>query len=270
MVAGLIPVPAELRREARAGRFRGLTTGHTAGFVQANLAIVPADVASDFVAFCRANARSCPVLAVGTPGGPSLPELGLGIDVRSDLPAYRVCREGSAPEIVPDIAALWRDDLVAVAIGCWFSMEGALLRARVRLRHLDLGIQGLLFRTNRATVPVGRFGGPLVVSMRPFATEQVKTVERVTARFPRVHGAPIHVGDPAALGITDISRPDFGEAMEIQPNEVPMFWGCGLTALAALQGAGLSFFITHAPGAMLVTDRRNDEFEEGTDASRQQ
>lgn len=263
MVAGLIPVPAELRREARAGRFRGLTTGHTAGFVQANLVIVPANVAGDFLAFCQANAGACPVLAVGRPGDPALPELGDGIDVRTDLPAYRVCREESAPEILPDIVALWRDDLVAVAIGCWFSMEDALLRARVRLRHLELGIQGPLFCTNRAAVPVGGFSGPLVVSMRPFACEQVRTVEAVTARFPRVHGAPIHVGDPAALGIADVALPDFGEPIGVEPGEIPMFWGCGLTALVALKHAGLPWFATHAPGAMLVTDRRNDEFEEG-------
>ena len=186
----------------------------------------------------------------------------MDIDVRVDLPAYRVCGAGAPAQIVKDIESVWRDDSVAVAIGCWFSVEDALLRAGVRLRHVELGIQGPLFRTNRKAVSVGRFSGPLVVSMRPFARSQVDIVAAVTARFPRVHGAPLHRGDPAALGIFDIAKPDFGEVIDIQQDEVPLFWGCGLTALAALEQAGLPWFATHAPGAMLVTDRRNDEFEE--------
>jgi uncharacterized protein YcsI (UPF0317 family) len=259
VVRPVISSPRRLRQLIRSARFEGLTTGHVPGHVQANLAIVPASAAADFVAFCRANATACPVLAVGEPGDPRLPSLGADIDVRSDLPAYRIYRHSRRSETVADISAVWQDDYVAVAIGCWFSMEDALARAGVRLRHVELGIQGPLFRTNRPSVPVGRFGGPLVVSMRPFARQEVAIVEAVTGRFPRVHGAPIHAGDPCALGISDLSKPDFGEPIPVLEGEVPLYWGCGLTALAALERSLLACFITHAPGAMLVTDLLNSD-----------
>jgi uncharacterized protein YcsI (UPF0317 family) len=255
----VIASPRALRHAIRAGRFEGLTTGHAPGYVQANLAVVPADVADEFVAFCRANARACPVLAVGVPGEPRVPALGDDLDVRTDLPAYWVYRDGCRVETVTDISPLWRPDHVAVAIGCWFSMEAALIDAGVRLRHVELGIQGPLFRTCRPAAAAGRFGGPLVVSMRPFAPAEVATVRRVTGRFSRVHGAPIHEGDPAALGIADLARPDFGEPIPLRGDDVPLYWGCGLTALAALERSLLPLFITHAAGAMLVTDLLNGD-----------
>lgn len=254
-------MPRDVRRAAWQERYTGLTTGLAPGFVQANLTILPAADAEDFVAFCNANAQACPVLAVGEPGDPRMPSLGEDIDIRTDLPAYWVYRNGERSETVKDISALWRSNHVAVAIGCWFSMEDALTRAGVRLRHVELGIQGPIFRTTRQTVPVGRFGGPLVVSMRPFAARDVDTVTEVTRRFVRSHGAPLHIGDPAALGIGDIGAPDFGEVLMPLPNEVPMYWGCGLTALAALERSGIPLFITHAAGAMLVTDLRNEALE---------
>jgi uncharacterized protein YcsI (UPF0317 family) len=255
----MIASPAALRAAVRDGRFAGLTTGHAAGHVQANLAVLPADAADEFVAFCRANAGACPVLAVGAPGDARLAALGADLDVRTDLPAYWVYRDGRRTDTVRDIRPLWREDFVAVAIGCWFSMEDALLRAGVRLRHVELGIQGPLFRTARDTVRVGRFGGPLVVSMRPFAASEVATVRAVTARFARVHGAPIHEGDPGPLGIADLATPDFGEPIALAPGDVPLYWGCGLTALTALERSGVPLFITHAAGAMLVTDLRNND-----------
>lgn len=255
----MLSSPRELRKAIRAGNFRGLTTGHAAGFVQANLAILPAAYATEFVAFCQANAQACPVLDVSEPGDFSLPRLGQDIDVRTDLPSYRVYRNGQHVDTPADISSYWQDDHVAVAIGCWFSMEDALSRAGVRMRHVELGIQGPLFRTNRPSVEAGRFGGPLVVSMRPFAQQDVSVVRQVTGRFPRVHGAPIHEGAADALGIADVAKPDFGEAMEVLRSEVPLYWGCGLTALAALEAARLPLFITHSPGAMLVADLRNDD-----------
>lgn len=263
-VAQMIAEPRELRKSARSGAFTGLTTGHVPGYVQANLAILPATDADDFVAFCRENARSCPVLAVTEPGNPAMPELGLDIDVRTDLPAYWIYRDGVRAETTHDVSRLWQDDHVAVAIGCWFSVEEALLEAGVRLRHLELGIQGSLFRTTRDTKPVGRFGGPMVASMRPFAEQDVDKVVAVTSRFERVHGAPIHIGDPAELGIDDIGKPDFGEELVPAPGEVPIYWGCGLTALTALEQAGLPMFITHAAGAMLVSDQRNTALQSET------
>jgi uncharacterized protein YcsI (UPF0317 family) len=249
------------RRLIRAGQHRGLTTGMAPGFVQANIAILPARYAEDFVAFCQANAAACPVLAVSRPGDTGLPALGADIDIRRDLPGYLLSQDGVSTE-VQDLTNLWQDDFVTLAIGCWFSMEEALLRAGVRLRHLELGIQGPLFKTARPAVPAGRFHGPLVVSMRPFADAQVRTVTQVTARFPRVHGAPMHGGDPAALGITDITQPDYGEVLIPETGETPLFWGCGLTALAALEACGIPLFITHAPGKMLITDLRNEGLQE--------
>jgi uncharacterized protein YcsI (UPF0317 family) len=252
----------ELRLAARRGDFCGITTGQAPGYVQANLAILPARHATDFVAFCHANAQACPVLAVGEPGDWRLPKLGHDIDVRSDLPKYWVYRAGERAGTTTDIFDLWQDHHVAIAIGCWFSMEDALARAKVRMRHIELGIQGPLFRTTRDTIAVGRFSGPLVVSMRPFAARDVATVTEITGRFSRVHGGPLHIGDPQALGIADIERPDFGELLLPLPGEVPMYWGCGLTALAALERSGISRFVTHAAGAMLVTDLRNDQLED--------
>jgi uncharacterized protein YcsI (UPF0317 family) len=255
-------VPANVRAAARSGGFGGLTTGLAPGFVQVNLAILPALYAKDFVAYCPANPSACPVLAIGEAGDPSLPALGSDIDVRTDCPSYWIHTDGRHFATVEDIKHVWRGDLVSVALGCWFSMEDALRRANVRLRHLEMGIQGPLMRTDRPTNPIGPFRGSLVVSMRPFPQEQVQTVKAVTARFPRVHGAPIHEGDPAALGISRFDYPDFGEPMKVLPDEVPLYWGCGLTALAALERARIPFFITHAAGSMLMTDMRNSELEE--------
>ena len=203
----------ELRRAIRLGDYFGLTTGRAPGYVQANLVVLPMQHVDDFTAFCKLNAFACPVLGVGEAGSPRIPALGIDLDVRTDLPGYHIHRPGSAPEEVSDISSVWRDDFVAVAIGCWFSMEDALLKAGVRLRHVELGIQGPLFTTKVETRGKGIFGGPLVVSMRPFAQESVATVREVTRRFARVHGGPIHGGDAADLGIADIARPDFGEVL---------------------------------------------------------
>ncbi|MES1978566.1 MAG: DUF1445 domain-containing protein [Pseudomonadota bacterium] len=251
----------ELRHVIRRGDYTGLTTGRAPGHVQANLVVLPQRHVDDFIAFCTLNAFACPVLGVGTVGSPNIPALGTDLDVRTDLPGYHIHRPGLAPEEVTDISDVWRDDLVVVAIGCWFSMEDALLKAGVRLRHVELGIQGPLFTTKVEMRGRGVFGGPLVVSMRPFAKESVPTVREVTRRFSRVHGGPIHMGDPATLGISNIAAPDFGEVLNPLPGEIPMYWGCGLTATVALQKSGIDFFITHAPGKMLVTDRLNDSLE---------
>lgn len=243
----------DVRRAARAG-FDGLTVGRAPGFVQANLVLLPARNAEDFTDFCRANPAFCPLVARGEPGDPAPSTLGADLDLRTDLPAYLVHERGNVRR-ANDLLGIWRDDLVAFAIGCWFGAEAALRRAGVRLRHVELGLQGSLFRTGRRAVPAGCLRGPLVVSMRPFADGDVETVVAVTSRLPLSHGAPIHRGDPAALGIRDPDRPDWGEPLRPAPGETALYWGCGLTALAALQAAALPFFVTHAPGAMLVTDR---------------
>lgn len=244
----------DVRLAARSGALTGLTVGRARGFAQANLFVLPAAPAAEFVAFCEANPQACPLLGVSAPGDPRLPELGADLDVRTDLPAYLLHRPGASPARMTDLRDAWRPDSVAVAVGCWFGAEAALATAGIRLRHVELGIQGPLLRTGVETVRVGRFGGPLVVSMRPFAAADVPRVVEITSRLPRSHGAPLHVGDPAALGIADPEAPDWGEALPPEPGEVRVFWGCGLTALSALLGAGLESFASHAPGAMLVTD----------------
>lgn len=254
---------------ARRGEYTGLTTGRAPGRVQANLVVLPERQAQDFLAFCHLNAFACPVLGTSEAGSPLIPVLGQDLDVRTDLPGYLVHRTGSAAEEVTDITAEWQDDFVAVALGCWFSMEDALLQAGVRLRHVELGIQGPLFKTKLATRGAGVFGGPLVVSMRPFEKAAVDKVRDITSRFARVHGGPVHVGDPAALGIADISAPDFGEVLLPLPGEMPMYWGCGLTATVALQQSGIDFFITHAPGKMLVTDCFNAYLETAPESIRE-
>ncbi|MDC7786264.1 DUF1445 domain-containing protein [Rhodoplanes sp. TEM] len=241
-----------VRRATRVG-WDGLTVGRAPGHVQANLVVLPERFADDFAAFCTANPAACPLLARGTPGAVALPTLAQDLDLRSDLPAYLVHENGCARR-VGDLRSVWRGDLVAFAIGCWFGAEAALRAAGIRLRHVELGIQGPLFRTDRRTVACGPFAGPLVVSMRPFATADVETVAAITAALPRSHGAPIHAGDPAALGIMHPDMPDWGEPLRPEPGETALFWPCGLTALAAVEAARVPFFITHAPGAMLVTD----------------
>lgn len=249
------PTGLAVRQAAREGRFRGLTTGQAPGYEQANLIVLPQDWASDLVAFCQANPLATPLLAAGQPGDPALPALGQGIDVRSDLPGY-VIYSGGRPAPADDLRAVWSADLVAVAVGCWFGAEAALDAAGVRMRHRELGIQGPLFRTNRPATPAGRLSGPLVVSMRPFQADDAERVATITASLPRAHGAPLHRSDPKPLGILRTDVPDWGEPLSCAAGEVALFWGCGLTALAALLDSGVPWFATHAPGRMLVTDRK--------------
>jgi uncharacterized protein YcsI (UPF0317 family) len=249
---------ASVRAAIRAGAIVGNTAGMAPGFAQANIAIVPAAVAGDFARFCAANPRACPLLAQGAPGDPGLPTLGRAIDIRTDLPRYRIFRHGELVAEASDILDLWRDDFVTFAIGCSFTFEHALLAEGVPLRHVAQGRNVAMYRTDRDSAPCGPFGGKLVVSMRPFAAADVDRATRISGRFPRMHGAPIHAGDPAALGIADLARPEYGEAVDVGADEVPLFWACGVTSQAALQSARLPLFIAHAPGCMLVTDLPHD------------
>jgi uncharacterized protein YcsI (UPF0317 family) len=247
------PNAAAIRARIRAGEIDGNTAGLAPGFVQVNIAILPADDARAFEEYCRANAKACPLLAVSKPGDPGLPALGAGIDIRHDLPRYRVYRDGASEEAT-DIAALWRDDFMTFAIGCSFTFDDALIDRGIVPRHVAAGSNVPMYRTTRATVPAGRFHGPLVVSMRPFAPVLADRAAAISARYPMMHGAPVHRGDPSALGIADIACPDYGQAVPVEPGEETLFWACGVTSQAALQSAGLPFFIAHAPGCMLITD----------------
>jgi uncharacterized protein YcsI (UPF0317 family) len=259
--ATVYATPAELRAEIRAGRFTGPTAGQAPGFVQTNLVIVPAEAADEFAEFCRLNAQACPLIARTLPGNPEPADAAPGADLRTDVPRYRVFRQGVAETTEPtDVRRLWRDDLVGFLLGCSFTFEAALEAAGLSVRHLHAGGNVPMFRTRVACQSAGRFSGPLVVSMRPYRPDQVEQVRRVTARYPRMHGAPVHVGDPAALGITDVLRPDFGQAVAIEPGEVPVFWACGVTPQLALERARLELAITHSPGCMFVTDLSDTTF----------
>jgi uncharacterized protein YcsI (UPF0317 family) len=248
--------PAEARTVLRAGRWTGITTGLCAGYVQANLAILPAELATDFAEFCRANPRPLPLLEMTEPGVPDRLRSAPGADLRTDLPRYRVYRRGQLDDEPTSIESLWRDDLVGFLLGCSFSAEEALRDAGVRLRHLEEGSGVPMYRTSLRCQPVGRFSGPVVVSMRAIAEGQVVRADRVTARLPFAHGAPLHVGDPAQLGINDLASPDWGDPLPPAPGEVPVFWACGVTPQAVFAEVRPELAITHAPGHMFLTDLR--------------
>lgn len=243
----------EARRAIREGGWPGPTAGLATAYAQANLVAVPREHAFDFLLFCQRNPRPCPLLEVLEPGRVE-PACAPGADLRTDLPRYRVFRDGALDSEPDETTSVWRDDLVSFLIGCSFSFEALLLAEGIEVRHLTERRNVPMFRTTRPTHAAGPFRGPLVVSMRPFAAADVARVIEITARLPRVHGAPIHAGDPQALGIRDLARPDFGDAVTVGPAEVPLFWACGVTPQAALREARLPFALTHAPGHMLVTD----------------
>lgn len=252
-----VSLSLDARHRIRSGAHRGHTAGMAPGHVQGNLVILPKAQADDFLRFCQRNPKSCPLLAVSEPGDPALPTLGVDIDIRSDLPAYRVWRDGVLAEVVDDVRSLWRDDLVSFVIGCSFSFEQALLEAGVPLRHVAEGHNVAMYRTSIATSPAGPFHGPMVVSMRPLKAADAIRAVQITSRFPDVHGAPVHIGEPALIGIADIAKPDFGDPVAIMDDELPVFWACGVTPQAVVMAARPPFCITHAPGEMLVTDLLN-------------
>lgn len=258
MTAHTAIAPAyQARLDARAGRLSGPTANLAPGNVQANLAILPRELAADFLRFCQRNPKPCPVLAISEPGDPSLPDLGMDIDIRTDIPRYRVWHDGELVAEPTDVRDIWRDDLVSFLIGCSFSFEEAMLDNGLPVRHIEQGCNVPMYRTNIATRAAGPFSGPLVVSMRPMnAADAIRAVQ-VTSRFPSVHGAPVHLGDPALIGIQDIYRPDYGDPVEIKPGEMPVFWACGVTPQSVVAATRPPFCITHAPGHMLVTDLIN-------------
>ena len=245
------------RLRIRAGGFTGPTSGLAPGNVQANLAILPKALAHDFLRFAHANPKPCPVLAVSEPGATGLPELAGDLDIRTDLPRYRVWRHGELVEQPTDLRHVWRDDLVTFAIGCSFSFEEALVEDGIEVRHITRGCNVPMYRTNLPTVPAGIFHGPLVVSMRPMKPAAAIRAIQITARYPSVHGAPVHIGLPGAIGIGDLARPDYGDPVPVGADELPVFWACGVTPQSVIAQVKPEFCITHAPGCMLITDLRN-------------
>jgi uncharacterized protein YcsI (UPF0317 family) len=223
--------------------------------VQTNVVILPAAMAGEFAEFCRLNSRPCPLIEQTQPGDPEPKHSAPGADLRTDVPRYRVFRNGVADADEPtDVLSLWRDDFVGFLLGCSFTFEAALQAAGLPVRHIELGRNVPMYCTNVPCLPAGRFAGPLVVSMRPYRPEEVSRVRDVTGRYPTMHGEPVHVGDPSAIGIRDLARPDFGDAVPLEPGEVPVFWACGVTPQLALAAARPEIAITHSPGCMFVTD----------------
>ena len=247
----------EVRLSCRSGALDGATSGLAPGFVQGNLAILPRDWADDFLRFCQANPKPCPVIGVCDAGSPHVAALGADLDIRTDLPRYRVWRDGALVDEPRDLHAVWRDDLVSFVIGCSFSFEEALLQADVPVRHIVRGSNVPMYRTNVPTARAGRLHGPLVVSMRPLTPADAIRAVQITSRLPSVHGAPVHLGFPEAIGIADLGKPDYGDPVPVEAGELPVFWACGVTPQAAIAAARPPFAITHAPGCMLVTDLKN-------------
>lgn len=244
----------DVRLACRNGQWTGQTSGLAPGFAQANLVILPQDLAYDFLNFCRSNPKPCPLLEVTEVGDCRPRQTAAEADLRTDLPRYRVWENGELADEPAEITDLWRDDLVSFLIGCSFTFEAALLRAGVPVRHIQCGGNVPMYRTNISCQPAGVFRGPMVVSMRPLKPADAIRAVQITSRFPTVHGAPIHIGLPEQIGIRDLSRPDYGDPVPIGEDELPVFWACGVTPQAAIRTVRPPLVITHSPGCMFVTD----------------
>ena len=249
--------PVQVRERIRRGELTGPTAGLCPGYAQANLVVLPRALAYDFLLYAQRNPRACPLLEVTDTGSRTLKRIAPGADIATDLPRYRVWEHGELTGEYTDVSAFWRDDLVSFLIGCSFSFEDDLLQAGVPVRHIEEGRNVPMYLTNIACEPAGVFHGSMVVSMRPMPPEQAVRAAVITADMPRVHGAPVHIGDPAVIGIRDLDHPDFGDAVTVRPGEVPVFWPCGVTPQAAVMASKPDFVITHAPGHMLITDVKN-------------
>ena len=252
--------PRVIRKQIRTGEWRGVTSGVAPGYVQANLAILPKDLAFDFLLFCQRNPKPCPVLEVIEAGNVEPFITAPQSDIRTDVPGYRIYREGQMTAEADSLVEHWQDDLVSFLLGCSFSFETAMTDAGIALRHQEMGSNVSMYITNIPTTPAGVFSGPMVVSMRPIKRDQIVRAVQVTSRFPATHGAPVHIGDPSAIGIHDIYQPDFGDSVEIHPGEEPVFWACGVTPQAVALNCKPPLMITHAPGQMFITDQRDSDY----------
>jgi uncharacterized protein YcsI (UPF0317 family) len=248
-----------VRLAIRAGH-RAPTAGLAPGYVQGNLAILPKVLAADFLRFCQLNPKPCPLIGTSAPGDWRVPDLGDDLDIRTDLPRYRVWKNGELVAEPEDVREFWRDDLVSFVIGCSFSFEEALMAEGIELRHISLNRNVPMYRTSIATHEAGPFHGPMVVSMRPLSPRDAIRAVQITTRFPAVHGAPVHIGKPDLIGIADLAKPDYGDAVPVHDDELPVFWACGVTPQSVIATVKPEFCITHYPGSMLVTDRKNTEF----------
>jgi uncharacterized protein YcsI (UPF0317 family) len=251
--------PKEIRGLIRKGTWDKPTAGLAMGYAQANLVILPEKYAFDFLLFCQRNPKPCPLLEVLEPGRFQTEFLSSDADIRTDIPRYNIYRKGKMEATVKEIRGLWRRDFVTFLLGCSFSFEEALLRSKIPIRHIEENKNVPMFITNIHCKPAGVFHGPLVVTMRPIHPDWVTRAVQVTARYTSVHGAPIHIGDPSTIGIRNLKRPDFGDAVTIKKGEVPVFWACGVTPQAVVIKAKPDLCITHTPGHMFISDLLNEE-----------
>ncbi|MDO7642884.1 MAG: putative hydro-lyase [Reinekea forsetii] len=248
-----------LRHNIRDGSFAGYTSGLVPGLVQGNVVILPKVWAEDFLLYCYLNPVSCPLISMSKPGDAMVPALGADIDIRTDIPQYNVFKDGELVEQVTDIEQYWSDDMVSFVLGCSFSFEEALVRAGLSIRNIDLDRNVSMFETNIATAPSAKFFGNTVVTMRPFKPADAIRAIQITTRLPKAHGAPIHIGMPNTIGIEDLAKPEYGDSVPVNDDEIPVFWACGVTPQVAIRNAKPPLCITHVPGKMLVTDKLNDE-----------
>ena len=253
--------PQKVRELIRQEKITGPTAGYSAGFAQANLVILPEKYAEDFTEFTRLNPKACPVLEITQPGDPTIREIAQA-DLRYDLPRYFIYRDGKKSEECLNIADLWQDDFAGFLIGCSFSFEEALLQAGIEIRHISQGRNVPMYKTNIQTAKAGPFYGPTVVSMRPMSAADAERAAAITAKFPRVHGGPVPIGDPKEIGISDLAQPDYGQSVTVKEGEVAVFWACGVTPQAAIEQAKLPLVITHAPGHMFISDKLNSDLAE--------
>ncbi len=252
--------PKEVRQMIREGKWALPTPGMCKGFVQANLLVLPREIAYDFLIFAQRNPKPCPILDITEPGETEPKILAPGANIATDIPRYKVWINGECIDEPADVKAYWKDDLVSFLLGCSFTFESALLDSGIPVRHIEMNKNVPIFQTNVPCVPAGKLHGDLIVTMRPIPAELIPKAVLCTGRYPSVHGAPVHIGDPSLIGITDIKKPEMGDPVEIYPGETPVFWACGCTSHSVVMNSKPSFSITHSPGYMFIGDLKDSVF----------
>lgn len=252
--------PSQIRLMIRENKYTSPTAGLAKGFTQANLVILKKDLAFDFLLFCQRNPKPCPVLDVTEPGSPVPGLVAKGADLRYDIPKYRIYKKGNLVDEVTDISKYWADDMVGFLLGCSFTFEYPLIKDEIPVRHIEEKCNVPMYKTNIKCIKAGKFEGPMVVSMRPIPEKDIVRAVQITSRFPSVHGAPVHIGNPESIGIKDIYHPDFGDMVTIKKGEVPVFWACGVTPQAVAMEVKPEIMITHSPGHMFITDIKEEKF----------
>ena len=250
--------PQELRQLIRSRTWTTPTSGSASGYLQANLVMLPADEAFNFLLFCVRNPKPCPILDVPEPGQTE-PIIAAGADLRTDLPRYKIFENGEFKTDVDDVSEVFDANMVSFLLGCSFSFENAMIAAGLPIRNMEEDKNVSMYITNKPCIPAGPFSAQLVVTMRPMTPGQAVRAVQVTTRFHLTHGAPIHLGDPREIGINNLDQPEFGDPVTIKTGEIPVFWACGVTSQLAATSVPLPRVITHAPGHMFVSDLRDED-----------